>query len=556
MTTSIFGSVVRRVEDPRFLSGRARYAESVRPGDALRAVFVRAIIAHGRVSAVDFAAAASMPGVVAVFGAPELGLPPQPPAGVVDATFARPILADGLVRYLGEPIALVLAESLGQAQDAAETVAVELEPLEPVVDAEAALLDGSPTLFPEAGSNLAHEFSEFWEQDVLEGAEVVVRARVRHRRVAPVPMETNGMVVVPRTGGGLDVWVSTQVPFDVRDDVADWLGLDRANVRVVAIDVGGGFGAKLHVYPEYLACAAAAVRVGRAIAWQETRSESMVGLGHGRAQVHDVELGAARDGTLVGLRVDLLADMGAYPGGALLPLTTKTMLPGVYRIPRVASRGRSVVTNTVPVCEYRGAGRPEAAATIERAMDLLAAELEMDPVDLRRRNAIGREAFPHTTAVGSVYDSGDYRGALERALALARYDDLRREQAARRGRGDPRRLGVGTSLYVEVTGFARKELASVTVEPDGSATVRVGTSSHGQGTRPRSRSSRPASSDWRSARSGSSTRTPRRSPAARERSAPGPCRSAARRSTARPSSRSTRLARSRPTSWRSRRTTS
>jgi carbon-monoxide dehydrogenase large subunit len=386
-----------------------------------------------------------------------------------------------VVRYLGEPVALVLAESLGQAQDAAEVVALEFEPLEPLVDAERALERGAPILFPEAGSNLAHEFSESWDENVLEGADVVVRARVRHQRLAPVPMETNGIVVVPRGDGGLDVWASTQVPFDVRADVADVLDLERSAVRVVAIDVGGGFGAKLHVYPEYLLCAAAALRLARAVAWQETRSESMVGLGHGRAQVHDVELGAMRDGTLVGLRVDMLADMGAYPGGALLPLTTKTMLPGVYRIPRVASRGRSVVTNTVPVCEYRGAGRPEAAATIERAMDLLAAELAIDPAELRRRNAIEARAFPHTTAVGSTYDSGDYVVALERALALAGYEDLRREQSARRERADPRRLGIGMALYVEVTGFARKEFASVTLERDGTATVRVGTSSQGQG---------------------------------------------------------------------------
>jgi carbon-monoxide dehydrogenase large subunit len=207
----------------------------------------------------------------------------------------------------------------------------------------------------------------------------------------------------------------------------------------------------------------------------------MVGLTHGRAQVHEVELGAARDGTLIGLRVDLLADMGAYPGGAYLPLTTKTMLPGAYRIPRVAARGRAVVTTTTPIGEYRGAGRPEAAASIERAVDLLARELEMDPIELRRRNLVPADGFPFTSAVGSIYDSGDYAGALDRALGIAGYDELRREQARRRTNDDPALLGVGVALYVEVTGFARKEFASVTIEPDGSATVRTGTSSHGQG---------------------------------------------------------------------------
>jgi len=245
--------------------------------------------------------------------------------------------------------------------------------------------------------------------------------------------------------------------------------------------VGGGFGGKLHVYPEYLVCAAAAARLGRAVAWQETRSESMVGLGHGRAQIHDVELGARRDGSIVGLRVDILADMGAYPGGAYLPITTKTMLPGVYRIPRVAVRGRSVVTSTVPICEYRGAGRPEATASIERAVDLLAAELDLDPVELRRRNLIPSDAFPFTTAVGSTYDVGDYATALEEALRLTGYQRLRREQAARRARGDGRRIGVGVAVYVEVTAFSRKEHASVEISTGGEATVRVGTSSQGQG---------------------------------------------------------------------------
>jgi carbon-monoxide dehydrogenase large subunit len=206
-----------------------------------------------------------------------------------------------------------------------------------------------------------------------------------------------------------------------------------------------------------------------------------VGLSHGRAQIHDVELGATRDGTLVGLRVDILADMGAYPVAAYLPVTTKTMLPGVYRLPRVAARGRAVVTNTVPVAEYRGAGRPEAAASIERAIDLLALELDLDPVEIRRRNLIPPEAFPFTTAVGSRYDVGDYARALDEALRLADHDAFRRRQSERRERGDPRQLGLGISVYVEVTGFARKEYASVEVERDGTATVRAGTSSQGQG---------------------------------------------------------------------------
>ncbi|HEX6331751.1 MAG TPA: xanthine dehydrogenase family protein molybdopterin-binding subunit [Actinomycetota bacterium] len=480
MTTSIFGSVVRRVEDPRFLTGRARFTESMSPPDALRAVFVRSIIAHGRLSGVEASEARSSRGVAAVFTAEDLDLADRPPAGNVAETFARRVPAGGVVRYVGEPVAVVLAETLAQAEDAAELVVVEVDPLEPVVGAEVALDPAASLLFPEAGTNLAHEFAEGWADDVLEGAEVVARTRVVHQRLAPVPMEANAVVVRP-DDAGLEIWASTQIPFDLRADVADLLGLDRSAVRVVAPDVGGGFGAKLHVYPEHLLCAAAAWRLGRAVVWQEGRSESMVGLNHGRAQIHDVELGATRDGRLVGLRVDILADMGAYPVGAYLPVTTKTMVPGVYDVPRVAVRGRAVVTNTVPVGEYRGAGRPEATASIERAMDLLASELGLDPIELRRRNLVPEDAFPYTSAVGSVYDSGDYAGALDLAVGLARYDELRAEQAERRRHGDPRQLGIGVSLYVEVTGFGRKEFGSVSVDADGSATVRVGTTSTGQG---------------------------------------------------------------------------
>ncbi|MGH2672601.1 MAG: xanthine dehydrogenase family protein molybdopterin-binding subunit, partial [Actinomycetota bacterium] len=274
MTTSIFGSVVHRVEDPRFLTGGARYVDALRPEGALRASFVRSIIAHGRMSGIDVSEASRMPGVVAVLTAADLGLKPMSPAGTV-GPFERPLLASDVVRYVGEPVAVVIAESSAQAADAGEAVYVELDPLEPVVGVEAALAEGAPLLFPDAATNVANEFEEAWDDDVLMGADAVVRARVVHQRLAPSPMETNGLVVEP-TKDGLVAWVSTQIPFDVRDDLAEWLGLDRSAVRVVAPDVGGGFGAKLHVYPEYLVCTAAAVRLGRPVAWQETRSESFV----------------------------------------------------------------------------------------------------------------------------------------------------------------------------------------------------------------------------------------------------------------------------------------
>ena len=485
---STFGIPALRTEDPRFLRGEGRYLENIRIEGSLRAVFVRSIFPHAELSAVEgLDEARSMPGVVAVYTADDLDLPAQPPSGNVEAPggeldqpFDREALARDRLRFVGEPFALVIAETSGQAQDAAELIGASAHPLDAVTDAERAAEDDAPLLFPDIGTNVAHRFEHDWEQDVLAGAEVVVEGRFLNQRLAPVPMEADGIAVVPDEDG-YTVWVSTQVPFDVRNDVAELLGVDRRQVHAIAPDVGGGFGSKVPVYPEYLAVAKAAKLLGRPVRWFETRSESMVGLWHGRGQVQHVQIGARRDGTVVGMRVDIVADMGAYPLGAFLPATTAEMLAGVYRIPRIAYRGRSVVTNATPVGAYRGAGRPEAAACVERAMDMLAQELAIDPVELRRENLIPVDAFPFTTATGTTYDSGDYAASLDRALELAGYGDLRKEQAARRERGDPVLLGIGVSTYVEITSFSSKEFARVEIEDDGRVTVYVGTSSHGQG---------------------------------------------------------------------------
>ena len=481
---STFGIPALRTEDPRFLRGEGRYLENIRIEGSLRAVFVRSIFPHAELSAVEgLDEARSMPGVVAVYTADDLDLPAQPPSGNVEAPggeldqpFDREALARDRLRFVGEPFAVVIAETSGQAQDAAELIGASAHPLDAVTDAERAAEDDAPLLFPDIGTNVAHRFEHDWEQDVLAGAEVVVEGRFLNQRLAPVPMEADGIAVVPDEDG-YTVWVSTQVPFDVRNDVAELLGVDRRQVHAIAPDVGGGFGSKVPVYPEYLAVAKAAKLLGRPVRWFETRSESMVGLWHGRAQVQHVQIGARRDGTVVGMRVDIVADMGAYP----LPILTQLMLSGVYRIPRIAYRGRSVVTNATPVGAYRGAGRPEAAACVERAMDMLAQELAIDPVELRRENLIPVDAFPFTTATGTTYDSGDYAASLDRALELAGYGDLRKEQAARRERGDPVLLGIGVSTYVEITSFSSKEFARVEIEDDGRVTVYVGTSSHGQG---------------------------------------------------------------------------
>jgi aerobic carbon-monoxide dehydrogenase large subunit len=485
---STFGVPALRSEDPRFLRGQGRYLENIPVEGSLRAVFVRSIFAHAELHGVHgLDEARSMPGVVAIFTADDLAIPPQPPAGVVEAPagelgqpFDREVLARDRLRYVGEPFAVVIADTLALGQDAAETIQASATPLEAVNDPEAALADGAPTLFPSVGTNLAHSFDHDWDLDVLGDAEVVVEGRFVNQRVAPVPMEANAIAVVPGNDG-YTVWVSTQVPFDVRNDLAELLGLDRGNVHTIAPDVGGGFGAKGPVYPEYLVVAKAAQLLDRPVRWFESRSESMLSLSHGRAQIQYVRIGARRDGTITGMAVDLVADLGAYPQAAFLPMTTGEMLAGVYRIPKIAYRGRSVVTNSTPVGAYRGAGRPEAAACVERAVDLVAAELGLDPVDVRRANLIPSDAFPYTTAVGTTYDSGDYTAPLERALELAGYDELRKEQAERRANGDRSLLGIGVSTYVEITSFSSREFARVDVEDDGEVTVYVGTSSHGQG---------------------------------------------------------------------------
>ncbi len=443
---------------------------------------------HARLGHVELGPARDAPGVEGVFSADDLGLAPLPPAGNVESgggelegVFGREVLARDVVRFVGEPFAMIVADSLAHALDAAEQVTVDYEPLGVVVGPEAALTADAPLLFPSHGSNVAHAFGLNPDDDVLDEAEVVVAHRFVNQRLAPAPMETNGIAVEPHVDGTFTVWVSTQVPFDVRDDVAEALGVDRTRVRTIAPDVGGGFGAKLQIYPEYLATARAAQILGRSVRWSELRSESMLGLTHGRAQVQHVRIGARRDGVITGLQVEIVADMGAYPIGAYLPVTTQEMLSGVYAIPRISCRGRSVVTNATPVAPYRGAGRPEATALIERAIDLLAAELALDPVDVRRRNLIPSDAFPYTTSSGMTYDTGDYAMALDVALDRAGLEQLRADQAARRARGDHLQLGVGVSTYVEITSFSSKEYGSVEVHEDGSATVLSGVTSNGQG---------------------------------------------------------------------------
>jgi len=481
--TSILGNPVRRVEDPRILSGAARYVADLDLPGALTAVFVRSTMAHARLDGVDAGEAAKMPGVVAVYTAADLGLPDIPAFAMAPPPMSRPPLARGTVRFVGEPIAVVVAETAEQAVDAAGEVVVDYDPLEAVADAEAALADGAPVLYPEHGSNLAVEFDFGRVDGVFDGADTVVTGRIRNQRLAPVPLEVNAAAAVPGDDDRLTLWVSNQHPFGVRDPLAGTLGLPAERVRVACPAVGGGFGAKIGLYAEYAVIGAAARRLDRPVRWVETRSESMTALVHGRGQIQDIEIGARADGTIVGLRGHVIADAGAYPAiGVFLPSLTRMMSAGVYTIPKIDVRCSVAVTNTNTVGAYRGAGRPEAAAMIERAVDMVAAELGLDPVEVRRKNLIPAFDQPHTTPVGATYDVGDYGGALEKVVGLAGYDGLRAEQRARRERGDRMALGIGVSVYVEVTGAGPvPEFGSVEVHPDGTVTARTGTSPHGQG---------------------------------------------------------------------------
>ena len=477
--SAVLGGTVKRREDPRLITGAGLYTDDVRLDGCLQAVFVRSTMAHARITDIDIAAAARMPGVIGVFVAGDLGLQPraEPPA---PEPMGRPPLATDVGRFVGDAVAVVVAETLAQAADAAGAVEIGYQPLPVLVDPAGALEGGAVVLHPQKGDNVAF-MVEIGEDGALDGADVVVRGRFHNQRLAAVPIEANCVVAEP-DGDGIRMWVSTQVPFRVRDQVAEQIGLAESRVRVTTGDVGGGFGAKLSVYSEPSVLGALAKKLQRPIRWFEFRSENMVAMTHGRGQLQDVALGATRDGKLIGLEAEVIADAGAYPGhGVFLPYFTGQMSCGVYEIPRVHFRAHVAVTNTTTMASYRGAGRPEAVALIERAMDMLAAELEMDPAELRRRNLI-RGEFPHSTAAGASYDSGDYGRALEMALAAADYESARREQKARRDRGDRLQLGIGISAYVEVTASVTPpEHSAVRVEPDGSIVVHCGTTSSGQG---------------------------------------------------------------------------
>ncbi len=470
--SSALGGVVKRREDPRLVTGAGQYTDDVQPVGCLHAVFVRSPHAHARITAVDTSAARAMPGVLGIFTGADL---------TFESETARPRLCSEEVKFVGDAVAVAVAATRGEAFDAAAAVIVDYEALPVLVDSTTALQPGATLVHPDNGDNLAFEF-ELGEEGALDGADAVIRSRFVNQRLAAVPIEANAVLAEPDGEGGIRMWASTQVPFGVRTQVADALGLPEAKVHVVTGDVGGAFGAKLLPYPEQSVVALLAKKLDRPVRWFEYRTENMVAMTHGRGHVQDVALGATADGKLVGLEADVIGDAGAYSGLApVLMMYTALLSTSVYDIPRIRYRARSVFTNTAVVSAYRGAGRPEAIAMIERAMDMLAAELRMDPAELRRRNLI-RGEFPYNTVTGITYDTGDYARALDLALDAAGYDELRREQKGRRQRGDRLQLGVGLCVYVEMTAVGQtSEVAVARVEADGSVVVAVGTTSSGQG---------------------------------------------------------------------------
>ena len=500
---SLIGTGVIRREDPELLTVGGSYVDDLAPADALHATFVRSVMAHAVINGIDTSEAVAMPGVVAVLTAADLGLEPEPPGNALfNQAMTRTELSKDRVRYVGEPVAVVLSSTREAGVDAAEAVFVDYEPLVPVVAPSRALEDGV-LLFPEAGTNtvfaieVGHDRGDVVDKavdhvgDIFADAEVRVDLAFGNHRLTAAPLEPRSAVARWDTianGDGstalrLTQWSSTQFPHATRDGLAASVGVDPSLVRVITPDVGGGFGAKGGRYPEDIVVALAARHLGRPVRWTETRSENMLSMDQGRAVEFEASMGGTRDGRITAYKLHVVQDSGAYPRiGAMLPRLTRIMTSGVYDIANVEFSSLSVVTNTAPVGAYRGAGRPEAAAAIERMIDLFAAEIGMDPAEIRRRNFIAPEDFPYRTPTGADMDNGEYAKSMDAVVEAADYAGLRAEQARRRQDANAPLLGLGWSTYVEITNPLRSsEFGSLEVRPDGSALVLTGSSAHGQG---------------------------------------------------------------------------
>jgi len=490
---SILGTRVLRTEDPKFLTTGGVYTEDVvdeRLGGAYHVTFVRSPIAHARITSVDVSAALEAPGVVAVITGADLAeLPAIPPAaaGLINPAMEQRLLATDKVRYVGDAVAAVVTEHPYQGEDAVELVQVDYDPLPAVLGYDP---EDSSLLFEAAGTNVGGYWGDpsQLKADLFDGCEVVVSHTIVNQRVAPAPMETRAAAAVWADNGRLTAWIPNQGAQGTKAEMATRLGVEASQIRIITPDVGGAFGAKFGADPEHVVVAWIARHLGRPARWTETRYENLIAMTHGRAQQHTVTIGGSRDGNVQAYRLEIVQDAGAYPRiGAVLPMLTILMTTGPYDIPKAEAIAKVVVTNTTPIGAYRGAGRPEATAALERAIDLFATEIGVDPADVRRKNLLAPFTEPHRTAFGALYDTGDYVVALDKALAAADYPALRKEQAERRASGSVRQLGIGVASYVEITGMGDgegtppEENATVEVHPDGTATILTGTSPHGQG---------------------------------------------------------------------------
>ncbi|GAC1497382.1 MAG: molybdopterin-dependent oxidoreductase [Ktedonobacteraceae bacterium] len=501
---AIVGSPIKRREDPRLITGQATYVDDIKLLGMLHMVVLRSPYGHAHIKSINTDAARKHPGVVAVYTAQDLkgkvgNIPvaaPLPPH-ITEGMGRRLPLAEGKVRFYGDPVAVVIAENRYIARDAIDLIDVDYEPLPAAIDIEKAMQPGAPLLYEEFGTNVPvsiHPPSEEIDKvfaDVVANGGVVVKDRFVNQRVAPSPMETRGVVAEYRKSDkALNLWSSSQIPHLLCNYLAEQIGLQQHKVRVIVPEVGGGFGCKLNIYPEEALASFAAIQTGHPVKWIEDRDENLAATIHGRDQVNYMEAAATKDGKVVGVKFHVISDLGSYLQfftDVIAIAFTLPMLSGCYDIPNVYSSCDIVFTNKAATDAYRGAGRPEATFMVERAMDLVAREVKRDPAEVRLLNFVKPEQFPHTMATGALYDSGNYAGALEKAMQMIDYQKLREEQKQKRAQG--KLLGIGLSSYVEICGIGPKgiapfglyESARVRIEQTGTVMVYTGTSPHGQG---------------------------------------------------------------------------
>jgi carbon-monoxide dehydrogenase large subunit len=481
---AVRGTSVKRREDGPLLRGEGTFVADIKFDNPAYVRYLTSTMAHATVLSIETSAARSMPGVIDIVTNADLDIGPYPSANpLFDEAMIRPLLADKRVRFVGEPIVAIVADSPSIAADAAELIEIDYDSLDAVIDVEAAL-ESEVLLFEGTAEGNVVCRMEAEGLDVDFGScEVVTEVRTINNRLAPAPIETRVAAAEWTGDGRLHCFNAGQGPHPVRAIIASILEIEKEQVRVVSRDVGGSFGAKARPSPEEALLGWISKRVGRPVVWIPTRSDDMVGLGHGRGQVQYCRIGGTADGDITAYHLHVVQESGAYPaGGAGLPANARAMLTGCYEIPSVGFSSVSVVTNTTPTGAYRGAGRPEAAAAIERAVDAFATEIGMDPAEVRRRNFLSPSSFPLVTKTGSHYDSGEYEASLDAALDASDYQDLRAEQARRRFNKEPRLLGIGVASYVERTaGAGRSEYGGVELLRGGKLRARTGSSPYGQG---------------------------------------------------------------------------